>query len=417
MTIRSSLSDFSMLDPHVMSDPSDFYAEIHKHGAVYKMPENGMYVIAGYSELVAALRDQETFSSDIGDNYFQIQGKGAATRYRQALRARGWDHVKTLQRTDPPAHSRYRILVSKAFSSKNVNALKPRISSICNSLIDQFISKGHCEYVRDFALPLPSMIIAEELGLDRDEYMKFKRWSDILISTATVPMSHDELMECAESEIQLQHFLAERYHERKREPRSDLISHLVGSGEGDEEPLSMAEFQNIMHQLISGGFDTTTSAIAHSLWLLLRYPDQMARLRASPQLFTNFISEVLRVESPVQGLMRRTTRDVEVDGVSIPKDSHVIVRYGAANRDPDQFGCPAKFDIDRENASSHLGFGTGPHLCIGRLLALAEIRTALETLLHRLQNIRVNGELPEVPHEPNFLLHPLKVLPIAFDSA
>ena len=417
MTSEASTKSFSMFDPHIMSDPAEFYAEIHRNGAVYKVPETGTYVIAGYDELTSALRDQETFSSDIGDNYFQIQGEGAAERYREVLRARGWDHVKTLQRTDPPAHSRYRVLVSKAFSTKNVNALKPRIANICHYLIDSFIDKGRCEFVRDFALPLPSMIIAEELGLDKDDFMKFKRWSDILISTATVPMSHDELMKCAESELELQHFLANRYEERRREPRSDIISHLVAAGTEEEQPLSMEEFQNVMHQLISGGFDTTTSAIAHSLWLLLRYPEQMSRLRADPQLLTNFINESLRFESPVQGLMRRTTRDVEVDGTKIPEGAHVIVRYGAANRDPEQFECPAKFDIARENAGAHLGFGTGPHLCIGRLLAVAEIRTSFEILLDRLHSIQLDGELPEIPHEPNFLLHPLKVLPIAFERA
>lgn len=407
-------SAFSMLDPAVQSDPTDFYAAIHARGPVYYAADVGAWVVAGYDALCAVLRDPVSFSSEIGDNYFQVQGEEGAALYRSVLREKGWDHVKTLQRTDPPLHRRYRSLVDKVFTPSVVRAMNPRIEQIANELVDDFIDRGECEFVSEFAVPMPGIIIAEELGLDKGQIGQFKRWADVMIESATVPMPPDKLREFAEIEVELQHHLAALFEQRRKAPAHDLVSRLVHARSDEGDQLSEHELQNVMHQLISGGFDTTTSALGHGLWLLLRHPDQMARLQADPSLRRAFIDEALRVEGPVQGLMRRATRDVEIGGETIPEGAHVIVRYAAANRDPAKFPCPHMFNIDRGNAGSSLAFGMGTHFCVGRQLALQELDVAFSILLSRLDNIELARPLPDPPHHPSLLLRPLKELPIRF---
>lgn len=412
--MNRSASEFSLFDPEVQSRPHEFYSAIHREAPVYLIPELGAYMVCGFDELRDVLRDPEVFSSQIGDNYFQVQGKDGANLYKSMLRDGGWDHVQTLQRTDPPIHGRYRRLVDKVFTPRSIRALAPHIEAVANDLIDGFISKGECEFVAEFALPLPGIIIAEELGLDRKDLLTFKRWADALLESATVPMDEATLRRTASTEVEMQRFLADIFEKRRIEPREDLISRLVHAEGADGERLSMSELQNVMHQLISGGFDTTTSAIAHGLWLLLRHPEQMALLQENPHLQSNFIDEALRLESPVQGLMRHTTRDVTIGGINIPAGSNVITRYGAANQDPAIFACPHAFDIQRQNANAHLAFGYGPHFCVGRLLARQELEIAIKTVLGRLGDIVLKGPMPSPPHHPSMLLHPLKELSITF---
>ena len=410
--VSGKIEDFSLLDPAVQSDPRAFYALLHDKQPVYRMPETGMYVVTRFDDVRAVLRDPETFSSDI--NVAAGVNADLYHIHSQILEERGWAHVQTLQRTDPPLHGRYRRLLDQVFNIQRVKDLIPHIEEVANTLIDGFISAGECEFTSAFALKLPGIIIAEQLGLDRNQVGTFKQWADSILAPAMMPMDEAQLRAVAETELEMQHYLAGIFESRRVEPRPDLISALVNTCSEDEEPLSMHELQNVMHQLISGGYDTVISALSNGLWLLLRYPDQMAKLRARPELVKNFVEEALRFESPVQGLVRRATRDVTIAGTLIPRAATVIVRYGAANHDPAKFACPHAFDIERKNASAHMAFGNGAHFCVGRLLAKQELLSGFSILLARLDNIELARLLPDPPHEPSLLLHPMKELPIKF---
>lgn len=412
--MSAELEDFSLLDPAVQSNPLPFYALLHEQCPVYRMPETGMYVVAGYHDLRAVLRDPETFSNDT----LAAAGVNGPIYHlhTEILAARGWAHVQTLQRTDPPAHGRYRRLLDQVFNIQRVNDLIPHIEDVANALIDTFIDRGECEFVSEFALPLPGIVIAEQLGLDRADIATFKRWADNILAPAMNAMTPSELVAAAETELEMQHFLAGMFERRRADPEADMISALVNAKDDGEEPLTTHELQNLMHQLISGGYDTTIGALANGLWLLLRFPDQMAKLRARPELMKNFVDEALRYESPVQGLVRRATRDVEINGTVIPKDATVIVRYGAANHDPAKFERPHAFDIERKNAGAHLAFGNGVHFCVGRLLAKQELLTGFGLLLKRLDAIALAKPLPDPPHHPSLLLHPMKELHVRFTA-
>jgi cytochrome P450 len=401
------------LDPATLSDPYAFYQELHAHAPVYEVPGLGFYLVTRYEDVRHVLSHPELFSNNpVG----RSGGPNAdGNPYQQTLRERGWAHVETLQRTDPPEHRRYRQLLNRVFTRKRVDEMLGGIEDVANELIDGWIGDGRCDFVSQYAMPMPGIIIAEQLGLARDEIQTFKRWADAMIAPAIRQLDQKELREVVEIELEAQHYLAAVFEDRRVEPRDDLISALVHSHtEGDEEPLTVAELQNLLHQLITGGFETTMSALNHGLWQLLRFPDQLALLREDAGLMDAFIEESLRFESPVQGLARRATQDVELQGVKIPTDAMVIPRYGAANRDAEKFPDPDRFDIRRENAAQHLAFGLGTHFCVGASLARQEMKSTFGLLLERLEEIELDAPLPEPVHDPSLFFLPMKKLPIRF---
>jgi len=187
----SAIEDFSLLDPRVQSNPRPFYAVLHEQCPVYRIPETGVYMVTRYDDVRAVLRDTETFSSDISTG--NSLGGGNHHIHDAVLEERGWSRVRTLQRTDPPLHGRYRRLLDEAFNILRVQALTPEIEAVANDLIDQFIDRGECEFVSAFALPLPGIIIAGQLGLDRSGVPRFKRWADALMAPAMGPLSEAEI--------------------------------------------------------------------------------------------------------------------------------------------------------------------------------------------------------------------------------
>ena len=411
--------DRTILDPAVQDDPWDFYNELHAQCPVFPMPEIGGGMVTKYEDVRFVLTRPDLFSNSgrAGGAKKGLQVDNAR-RYREILRLRGWPHVETLQRCDPPEHTAYRRLVGKAFLPRQIKAIAPQIEEISTELIDGLIGAGHCEFNLDYAMPLPGIVIAEQLGLDRSEIHRFNRWAHAMLALSMRPLTEAELLETAEVELEAQHHLAAVFEQRRAEPSDDLISTLVHAHEGEDnaEQLTVAELQNLMHQLITGGFETTTSALNHGMWLLTRRPDVQDRLRSDLSLIPAFIEEMLRFESPVQGLVRTATQDVEVSGVVIPEGSIVMVRYAAANRDEAVFDRAADFDLDRET-TKHLAFGAGPHFCVGAALARQELTTAFTHWIERTSSIELARPFEGAVHEPSFILFPMKELPLRFTLA
>lgn len=411
--VETSSETISLLDPATQSDPFAAYDAIRAMPGIYRMPETGFYIVTRYGDLRAVLTDPHSYSNEV--DRASLQGPENAAWLHDYLDQHGWPHIPTLQRTDPPAHTRYRKLLDRVFTVATVRALTPHIRDVAHGLIDAFAAKGECEFIEAFAVPLPGIILAEQMGLDASQVATFRKWADAMLAPASRVMSRDELRANADIELEAQHFLRDVFEDRRQNPRDDLISRLVHAHQGDEAPLSMAELQSIMSQLIGGGFESTTTTLGHALRQLILNPDQARALRDDRTLMRGFVDEVIRYESPTQGLRRRTTRDVELAGTLIPKGSVVIVRYGAANRDAEKFACPHAFDMQRKNAGQHLAFGAGLHFCIGAVLAKAEITEGIAAMLDRLDNIRLARPLTEPIHRPNFLTLPLRELPIRFD--
>jgi cytochrome P450 len=409
------IGEYSLLDSAVQDDPFEFYAALQRQCPVYRMPENGFQIVTRYDDVREVARNSQTFLNAIPAR----QGLGGERDilYQSILRERGWMNKPTLNRCDGETHQRYRRLVDRVFTAKRVRDLTPRIDAMANEIIDAFIDRGECEFVSEFALLLPGMFISEQLGLDRHDVKKLKRWGDAFVAMRSRVLDEDEVRATAEIELECQHHLAKVFERCRRTPDDGILSGLVHAHEAGEEPLSMEELQGMAAQLIAAGFETTMSAIAHGMWLLLRFPDQMARLRADRSLMKSFVEEVLRFDAPVHGILRFTSCEAEVAGTVIPKNTVVMPRYGAANYDQTKFPNPDVFDIGRSNASQHMSFGFGAHYCVGAALARQEMVSGFTALLERITDIAIVGEMPKPAHEPSFFLRPLKRLPIRFVKA
>lgn len=407
----------SFFDPAVLDDPFETYAAMHERCPVHRLPENGLYMIAGYEDVRETLTDPATFSSQ-GASY-NARGADALMTMGAILAERGWLTPPVLQSADPPDHTDHRKLLARVFTPKRVAALTPRIDELTNELLDRVIERGTMEFVTEFAIPLPGIFICEQYGLPASEYPTFRRWAEAVVAPVQRELSVDEAREVAETLVESQHHLAAEFELRREEPADDLISALVHAHDDPDDPadpFSVEELQGLMAQLVAGGFETTTAALTTGMWLLLRSPEQMEKLRADRSLMHNFIEESLRYDSPVAGLWRTTTCPVTVGGTDIPEGAMVMPRYAAANRDPAVFDEPDVFDIERPNASAHLAFGQGPHYCIGAALARAELNSAFTAILDRMDDIRLAEPLDDAPHEYSFFLRPFQRLPLAFTA-
>jgi cytochrome P450 len=406
----------SLSDPVVQDDPFAYYAMRQSSGCpVWHEPDVDLYVVGGMAEARNTLNNTETFSSAPARRSAGVNP--VAVAYVKALSERGWARAVTLQRTDPPVHTRYRTVLNRVFTPGRVRTLTPAIETIVRELVDPLVEAGRCEFVADVALPLPGKFIAEQLGLDRTQYRTFRRWAEAMLCLANRPnMTMDEAMAEVEIELEAQHHLAAECEKRRREPVDDLIS-LIVHAHVDDEPFSMNELQDLMHQLVTGGFETTTGGLATAMLLLATHPDQQALLRDRPELLANFVEESLRFDSPVQGLWRRAACPAHLAGVDIPEGGSVMVRFGAANRDPRVFDEPDRFDITRPNANSHVAFGLGAHFCLGAALARQEMTSAFSYLIERTDHIELDGDLPRPLHDPSFFLRPMKALPLRLISA
>ena len=401
------------MEHKVQSEPWSFIADLHEKCPVHQIPETGLWLVVDYEASREALLNPEVFSNQ-ARTASGIQADNHRL-HQEILKKEGWGHVSTLQRTDPPVHTHYRKLINRVFTPRRVAAMAPNIENIANYLIDSFYEAGKCEFINEFAMPLPGIIITEQLGLDRSQISTFKKWADAMLAPSMRILTEQEVREVANTELEAQRHFAEVFDKRRENPQDDLISALVNSHEQGEEPLTTAELQNLMHQLITGGFETTTSALAHGVWLLIEHPEQQKLVREKPELVEAFIEEALRYWSPVQGLTRMTTKDVEVCGTTIPSGSMVSVRYGGANRDPLKFKEPEKFDITRNDNGSHIAFGLGTHFCPGASLARQQMKTAFTALLERTTWFEFAKPLSDPVHEPSFFLLPIEEMHLKFN--
>ncbi|MDA0339073.1 MAG: cytochrome P450 [Proteobacteria bacterium] len=407
------LSEFNPLDRDTQACPYPYYQSMRSECPVYQSPQTGMVYVSKYEDIRFIKRNPQLFSSDMGVTD-RSGPTDAQKKHAEILSTYGWSHVQVLQRTDPPAHNRWRQLIDRTFTASRVNEMKPYVDEMVHELVDAFIDQGECEFVEDFCIPLPCKVITDQLGIPRDQYLSLKSWSDAMLMPGGLMATDEEIIQCAWTELEAQHFFYKVFEDRRKNPRDDIMSDLVNMRFEGEEPLSMHELQNMMHQLITGGNETTTSAIAHAMWNLLKNPGEMAKLRADRSLVKNFVEETLRYETPVLGLFRKATQDVELSDTTIKKDSIIFMAYGSANRDEDKFEDGEVFDVSRKNAGSQIAFGMGAHFCPGAMLARREIYSSFEIILDRMDDIQLARPLGEHTHDPSIFLHQLTELPIKF---
>ena len=416
----SETLEFNLLEDETRECPFKYFEAIrHLDKPVYLMPELGAYYVSRYEDVRYIKKHPEVFSNDIYKHGGQRGGtsRNIAEEFKNE---NGWARVSTLQRTDPPVHTKYRGLINDAFSVARIRNMTNYIETVVNDLIDKFIDEGKCDFMWDFSVPLPCTVIADQLGVPREKIWQLKQWSDAMLAPGGGFTDEAQALECAKQVVEAQQFFAEVLGERKDAPKDDIISDLARAKLKDdpdspERELDMFELQDLLDQLLTGGNETTTNAIGSGLMLLLQRPELMDRMRSDQKLIRNFIEESLRYETPVLHLWRVTVEDTELGGIPIPKGSSIAVGYASANRDESVFDDSETFDIERKKAGAHLAFGSGPHHCPGAALARQEMYSAFTIFLHRLDNIRTVDTNEPFKHVPSSFLRGLSNLHLEFD--
>ncbi len=401
-----SPSEYDFLAPELQRCPYEFYQALREEAPVYREPRTGYYLVSRYQDIMEVKKNTQLFSN----NFMKALGvrlpDEAMEVYKQC-RAR----PATLHRTDPPKHDRYRKLVGKTFTTGRVRQMAPYIQGVVRELMDRFEPNGEVDWVTQYAIPLPCYVIADQLGVPREDALKLKVWSDALLDPVGMMVTKERVVECARLTIEFQEYFSARIEERRRSPRDDMLTDLSSRMEGDN-PLSVEEVLNILEQVMTGGNESTTSLIASGLLMLIRHPDQLARLRSNPAQLTAFVEEVLRTESPVQSNFRLVTADTELAGVPLQKGSIVALRYGAANRDERKFEDSENFDLARANVNAHIAFGAGIHHCPGSQLARQEAFQTFSELLQRYERFELRAQDADLPYHPTHFLRGLRSLPV-----
>lgn len=407
----------SLFQPDILTDPFDFYEEQRARNPVFKDEASGTYVVLDYDLIAEATGRLDDFS-----NKFNAQLSGGSSQEEldndeevQSIISQGWPQVDTLLTADQPRHTRFRKLVNLAFSAPKVNKLEDRIRAMSTELIDALIDKGECEFMSDYAIPLPVNTIAWQLGLDRADTGTIKRWTNAFVDRLSGMMSRERQLETEREVLDYQHTLKANMDDRRKEPRDDILSDLVNAQVDDERPLDDAESLSIVQQLMVAGNETTTAALGEGVRLFATNPDQFKLIQEDPSLIPNAVEEVLRMSSGSSGIWRVMHRDADLGGVTLPKGAMVMMRYHAANRDPKQFENPNSFHVTRKNARTHLAFGRGIHMCVGNMLTRKEMTVSFQEFAKRVDNIRIK-EGSELTYPPNMMLRGLASLPLEFDK-
>ncbi len=405
-------ADISFSDPAVQRCPFAAYREVRKDGPVYLDPTSGFYIITGYDEIRRAAMDTDLFSNVTGQ--LMVKNAPYQAKIDAIYREKGYMPVTALVAADPPIHTLHRALVDKVFTISRVRQMETYLESVVDEMIDAIIGKGEAEFYFDLAVKIPNHVLSDQIGLPRERYADFKRWADAIVQEMDPDNGEARQIELTHMVCELQNFLAARAEEYRNAPRDCILSDLVHA-DVDGRRLSMEEVIQIVEQMLPAGSDTTVGALACAIYRIATTPGLEAMLRGDRSLIPNFVEEVLRLDAPVQGLWRRTTRDTTIGNTPIPEGALIVLRYGAGNRDPQVFSQPDTFDAARHNARRHFAFGVGPHFCVGNQLARAEVRVTIDKMLTRMGNIRLARGEDSVAWMTHFFAYGPTRLEIAFD--
>jgi len=401
------LEQYARFDPAVFANPYGLFARLRSEEPVCWCETLECWLITRYDDVASALRDPRFSSSRINAlvNQLPYETREQVEPLRQYL-------AKFMGISDPPDHTRIRSLVNKAFSSRVVETMGPRIQRIVDELLDAVEPAGQMDIIQDFAYLLPVTVIAEILGLPAEDQKEFKRWSDDIVGFISSGRGLVDLAQRAQnSMMELTNYYRDIIAERRRQPREDLISKLIVAEE-QEDRLTEEELLATCVTLLAGGHETTTHLIAGGMLALLRNPEQLQVLRCDRSAIVSGVEELLRYETPVQRGERVAADHIELRGRRIRKGQRVFLVVAAANRDESQFPEADRLDV-RRHPNRHMAFGFGIHFCVGAILARAEGQIAIGTLLRRLREPTLAAQTFE--YQQTLAIRGLKSLTINFE--
>jgi cytochrome P450 len=395
------MSAFNPMDPEFLADPYPTYHRLRDEDPVHHSPMD-FWVLTRYEDVAAVLRDprfiKEPLVSMVAARFGVSVPPGVG--------------LSMLDR-DPPDHTRLRSLVSKAFTPRVVEGLRPRIQKMVDELITRAEAVGTMDLIEEFAYPIPVNVICEMLGVPVEDHERFKGWSlDIArgLDSVWLPPESEIPKRSGAARHAIGDYMRGLIAERRASPRGDLLSALIAAEEAGDK-LSEDELIATCILLLIAGHETTVNLIGNGTLALLRHPEELRRLRETPGLITSAVEELLRYDGPVQRTARITSTAVTLGGRTIPKGEMVMPFIGAADRDPSQFPDPDRLDLGRAD-NRHIAFGWGIHFCLGAPLARVEGQIAIDTLVRRLPRLALVNDEPE--HRQSLTLRGLKALTVTF---
>lgn len=389
-----------------LENPYPLYQQLREADPVYWDERANSWVLTGYADVMAALRDPR----------YTVMGFMSDTSWIPAdMRPKLEPPLRAVSRQmlfqDPPDHTRLRGLVAKAFTPRMIESLRPLIQRVTDELLDQAESKGHMEVIGDFAFPLPAIIIATMLGVPPEDREQFNRWSSYFGSLLDGgDFSLESVLEAVSEVSDFLDYFRAIIHARRSAPKDDLMQAMIDAEE-QGDALSEEELLGNCILLLAAGHGTTTHLIGNGTLALLRHPDQAQLLQEQPSLIQSAVVELLRYDSPVQMTSRRAKEALQIAGKQVSAGQEVVMLLGAANHDPEQFADPDWLLLARPE-NRHLSFGLGVHFCLGAPLARVEGEIAFSTLFKRFPDLHLETE--EVEWQPSMVFRGLKRLPVCF---
>jgi cytochrome P450 len=424
----------NFFDKEINECPYDAYGVLRDKAPLWVDPFTGMFVVSRFEDIEYILATPEIYTNKVGSAAGMtekavrptdpeelrkaLEAEDQERQIRELYETTGWPPTATLDALDGEPHAQLRRMMATAFRPSRIKELDPYVEALCNRLFDDFQNAGECEWVAAYGIPIPLFTIGKQMGVPEDEMYQIKGWTDAWVQRLGLMQTFEERMWSAQKEIESQHYFKAIFDRLRETPEDTVLSDLVNVPipEWDRTLTDQELLSEMMADIFVGGSETTTNAISGGMRMLCEQPEKWEQLKGDPEKYLPvFIEECVRLEGPVQGLLRETSQDVDLHGVTIPAGSIVNLRFAAGNRDERHFECPADLDLERDKEKDHLGYGKGAHFCLGAPLARRELYWAFKVLTDRVENIRLAPGKNDFEYQPNYFLRALKELHIEFD--
>ncbi|TXS50233.1 cytochrome P450 [Streptomyces sp. uw30] len=395
---------FDPWDPAFLADPYPAYAELRARGRVHYYEPTNQWLVPHHADVSALLRDRRlgrTYQHRFTHEDF---GRTAPPPEQEPFHVLN-DHG--MLDLEPPDHTRIRRLVSKAFTPRTVEQLKPYVRQLAGELVSGLVEAGGGDLLTDVAEPLPVAVIAEMLGIPEADRGQLRPWSADICGMYELAPSQETARKAVRASVEFSDYLMELIATRRKEPGDDLISGLIAAhDEGDR--LTEQEMISTAVLLLNAGHEATVNSTVNGWWALFRNPGQLAALRADHSLIPSAIEELMRYDTPLQLFERWVLDEIEIAGTTIPRGAEIAMLFGSANHDPEVFETPDRLDLTRTE-NPHISFSAGIHYCIGAPLARIELAASMSALLEQAPTLRPASE-PE--RKPNFVIRGLEGLSV-----
>ncbi|MEV5841321.1 cytochrome P450 [Streptomyces sp. NPDC051985] len=398
------MAAFDPWDPDFLADPYPSYAELRARGRVRYFEPTQQWLVPHHADVSALLRDRRlgrTYQHRFTHEDF---GRTAPPPEHEPFHTLN-DHG--MLDLEPPDHTRIRRLVSKAFTPRTVEQLRPYVTRLAGELVDELVEKGGGDLLTDVAEPLPVAVIAEMLGIPEADRAPLRPWSAEICGMYELNPSEDTAARAVRASTEFSDYLRGLIAERRRHPGDDLISGLIAAHDEDDR-LTEQEMISTAVLLLNAGHEATVNATVGGWYALFRNPAQLAALRADHSLIPTAIEELMRYDTPLQLFERWVLDEIEIDGTTIPRGAEIAMLFGSANHDPAVFQDPDRLDLTRRD-NPHISFSAGIHYCIGAPLARIELAASMTALLERAPALSLAAE-PE--RKPNFVIRGLEGLAV-----